>query len=311
MKILIAGAGAMGCYIGARMTAAGQDVLLYDTDIAKLMLLEDRGVYLEEQDGTLEIIRVQTRQRINEIEPVDAVLLSVKGYSTYTAAQSLSELAGQPDIISLQNGMGNTELLLERFPANRLLAGATYQGAFEISPGNIVHSGGGTTYLAPLDAAREAAAQQYAQLLDSCGIPCEAQPQRQLDHILWRKLLVNAAINPLSAIYRVRNGVLAANEQTRAEMEALVREGVAIAQAKGIGISFDEIWQAVLDTCEKTADNHSSMLADIERGRQTEIDIINGGLVWAARELGMRAPEHEKVMLRFREACAQTPNNQF
>ena len=124
-------------------------------------------------------------------------------------------------------------------------------------------------------------------------------------------MLVNAAINPLSAIYHVRNGVLAENAQTRQEMEELTREGVAIAQAKGIDISFEEIWQAVLDTCQKTAANRSSMLVDVERGRQTELDIINGGLVWTAREVGMRAPAHEKVMLRFRESCPQLPNNQF
>ena len=312
MKILIVGAGAMGCYMGAVLTAAGQDVILYDVDIAKMVLLDCQGIYLEELDGGLQIIRPQTREKIEVIEPVDVVMLLVKGYNTYAAAQSIATIADcQPDIISLQNGMGNLEILSERFPTNRLFAGVTYQGAYEVSPGNIIHTGSGKTFIAPLEAQREDSAREYAALLAGSGIPAAAVPQPQLERLLWQKLLVNAAINPLSAIYHVRNGVLAENAQTRQEMEELTREGVAIAQAKGIDISFEEIWQAVLDTCQKTAANRSSMLVDVERGRQTELDIINGGLVWTAREVGMRAPAHEKVLLRFRESCPQLPNNQF
>ncbi len=312
MKMLIVGAGAMGCYMGAVLTAAGQDVILYDTDTAKMMLLDCRGIYLEEPDGQLQIVQPQTRQKIEEIEPVDAIILLVKGYNTYAAARNIAELANcQPDIISLQNGMGNMELLAERFPAERLFAGVTYQGAYEISPGNIVHTGSGPTYLAPMAAGREDAARTYASLLAASGIPAEAVPHQQLEHLLWQKLLVNAAINPLSAIYRVCNGALVEDETMRQEMMELAREGVAIAQAKGIDIEFEELWQSIEETCRNTAENHSSMLVDVERGRNTEIELINGGIIWTARELGMRAPAHEKVMLRFQERYPQLPNIQF
>lgn len=172
MKILIVGAGAMGCYMGAVLTAAGQDVILYDVDIAKMVLLDCQGIYLEELDGGLQIIRPQTREKIEVIEPVDVVILLVKGYNTYAAAQSIATIADcQPDIISLQNGMGNLEILSERFPTNRLFAGVTYQGAYEVSPGNIIHTGSGKTFIAPLEAQREDSAREYAALLAGSGLP--------------------------------------------------------------------------------------------------------------------------------------------
>ena len=302
MKVLVVGAGALGCLFGSLLTLGGGEAALYDTDKAKVMLLDFRGVYLEENDGSLAIARTPAYSDIAAAGEVDVVLLLVKAYHTLSAAQSIAEaVSGEPDIITLQNGMGNIEALRRFFPSERLFCGATYQGAYELTPGNIIHTGSGVTFIAPLDEERFDAAEAYAALFTSCSIPTQALPEEEMDQLLWRKLLVNAAINPLSALYRLPNGKLAENDTAREEMRQLTEEGVAVANAMGIELEVEDIWQTVLATCRNTAANHSSMLVDVERGRRTEIDAINGSIINFAKRRGVSATAHQQVLRRFKD----------
>jgi 2-dehydropantoate 2-reductase len=130
-------------------------------------------------------------------------------------------------------------------------------------------------------------AAEVAALLASAGL--EAQARADLPSLLWEKLLVNAAINPLTALTGLPNGGLAEDKLLRDLMLAAVAEGAAVAAAEGVALPEDPVRRAV-EVCRRTAQNRSSMLQDLDRGRRTEVDAINGFIVRKAKVYGIPAP---------------------
>lgn len=301
MGILIVGAGAMGGYFGARLHDAGADVCLYERDPEKVNIIAKQGLAVYEADGSRRFVFPPIFCDITDAPPVGLVVLLVKSYHTPDAAKDIARItACAPDILSMQNGMGNLETLADFFSRERLFYGVTYQAAYEEKAGNILHTGSGETFIAPLDPDRLPVAREYAACLTRGGLAGEAIAASELESLRWRKLLVNAAINPLSAIYRLRNGALIEDEAVRAEMAELTQEGVAVAVSRGVKLEFTSIWQNILETCQKTAANRSSMLSDVEHGRRTEIDAINGSIVSFGAERGIATPAHEHIIRRLK-----------
>ncbi|PKO20510.1 MAG: hypothetical protein CVU38_19720 [Chloroflexi bacterium HGW-Chloroflexi-1] len=145
-----------------------------------------------------------------------------------------------------------------------------------------------------------------SSLESRCGAPWAADPLRvtaqqtaiaksAIDGILWGKAVVNAAINPLTALWRVPNGELLASADRRALLAALAKEAAAVAVARGVVLPYPDPVARVEEVCRATAANHSSMLQDVERGRPTEIDSINGVIVAEGRRLGAPTPVNETV----------------
>lgn len=298
MRALIVGAGALGSYFGARLAKSGLEVGLYERDRAKAARIARQGLTLIGRDGGRQVTRVPVYCRIEDGPPVGLVIVLVKSYDTAAAALDIAKICGtpQPLVLSLQNGLGNLEQLAAMLGGERLLGGVTYEAAYEQAPGEILHAGSGQTHIAPFLPQQAGAAAECAALLAAAGLQALAATAAELDILRWQKLIVNAAINPLTAIYRLKNGELAEQEAVRGEMMNLAREAVAVAQSQGIRLDFACVWQMILNTCRKTAANHSSMLSDIERGRQTEIEAINGSIVALGRQAGLEMPEQERVL---------------
>jgi len=223
-------------------------------------------------------------------EPVDLLLVMVKAYATADALRWAAGAIGPQTVaLTLQNGLGNPEALAEALGPERVLAGTTAQGATLLAPGQVRHGGAGPTHLAPwapggLAAARAA---EVADLLTTAGLPTTVAPDPR--PLIWAKLAVNCGINALTAILRVPNGELLGRPGARRLMEAAAAEAGAVAAAAGITLAEDPV-ERVLQVARATAANRSSMLQDVERGRRTEVDAINGAVAERGRALGVPAP---------------------
>ncbi|MDB4895986.1 MAG: panE, partial [Firmicutes bacterium] len=223
--------------------------------------------------------------------PVDLLIVLVKAYATADALRWAEGAVGPETVaLTLQNGLGNAEALAAVCGAGRVLAGTTALGATLLGPGRVRLGGLGPTVIAPWGggaapgvapgAASGTApvtapvlAAHVAALLNEAGFPTEVRPDPL--PLLWGKLAVNCGINALSAILRVPNGELVERPGARRLLEAAAREAAQVAAASGVILDGDSGARAVA-VARATAANRSSMLQDVERGRPTEIDAING-----------------------------------
>ncbi|MCL1905611.1 MAG: 2-dehydropantoate 2-reductase [Clostridiales bacterium] len=295
METLVIGAGAIGSIFGGLLMAGGHSVTFYDVDQDKVDVLNREGLTITEADGGENHFKVSAVSLIEDAPPPELGLILVKSHSTSQAARELS-LVKKADtlVMSLQNGLGHVSKLAHYLDEKKIFPGITYQAAFEISPGRVRHSGFGLTTIAPLVKSSLSLALDLARLLNDCNIPAAASTD--VKPLRWEKLIVNSAINPLSAIHKLHNGELPKNPQIVQDMMGLVMEGVAVAQKEGVPLNYGEMWATVLDACRATAHNRSSMLVDVENGRMTEIEAINGSIVRLGDRHGVDTPLNARMV---------------
>mmetsp|Transcript_11552 Transcript_11552/g.36923 ORF Transcript_11552/g.36923 Transcript_11552/m.36923 type:complete len:335 (-) Transcript_11552:144-1148(-) len=233
-------------------------------------------------------------------ERYSMLFTAVKSYSTSLVAPLLPQLLDQDGVVvSLQNGAGNVEVLQEAAGC-RVLGGTTTLGAFvDADNGLHVVSRGQTKVglapcpqrMSPASEAVHAAPAAVARLLSECGLPCVQVPGSEIYDCIWAKLLLNAAINPLAARLGKPNGALLEPEN-RVDVEAVVHETLAVAHATGHLQDWDESMalDAVLALCHATRNNMGSMVSDVLRGTQTEIESITGFVVREGQRCGMDTP---------------------
>jgi 2-dehydropantoate 2-reductase len=295
METLIIGAGAMGCIFGAVLQAGGHSVTFYDVDQNKVDVLNRAGLTISEPDGTKKSISAKAISFIEDAPPPELALVLVKAYSTAQAARELS-LVKRADtmVLALQNGLGHVGRMAQYLDDKQIFPGVTYQAAFETEPGRVCHNGNGLTTIAPLVKSSLSRAMDLARLLNNCHIPAAASTD--IRPIRWKKLIVNSAINPLSAIHKLQNGELPKTPELAHDMMGLVMEGVAVAQKEGVPLNYGEMWASVLEACRATAQNRSSMLSDVEKGRMTEIEAINGSIVRLGEKHGVDTPLNARMV---------------
>jgi 2-dehydropantoate 2-reductase len=294
-RILVAGAGALGSMLGGFLRRAGHDVTLLGRE-RHVVAIRDRGLEIGGIWGEHRVSGFRCATRATELTPpFDLVILAVKSYAMEEAAAALAgTLAEDGAVLSVQNGLGNVETVARFFPRERVLAAPVLIGAAVPSPGSVRV----TVYAKPvmIGASEEGTispfAARTADMLAGAGIPAEAT-ERILAY-LWEKVLYNAALNPLGAILRLPYGALAAAPEGRAILDGVLDEGHAVAAAGGV----DLLWPTAAE-CRRhfheellpsTAHHRSSMLQDLENGRPTEIEAINGYLWRRGTELGVATP---------------------
>ena len=276
MKIAVIGPGALGCLFGAYLTQGGLDVTLVDHRPERARNLEAAGIFVQGVRGDHHV-RVKTTAASNSLGPVDLVIVCVKAYHTEGTLRSHGSLVGNRTTVwSIQNGLGNVETLAKLFPADRIVGGSTTMGANLLGSGRVHHAGEGETFIGELDGSPSSRIELTAKALSAAGI--RVQTRSDIQRLIWRKVLVNVAINALTAILRVRNGVVVEHQPIVRIMEEAVREAVRAAAARGIHFSEDEAVTQAKEVARRTAANRSSMLADILADRRTEIDYINGAI---------------------------------
>jgi 2-dehydropantoate 2-reductase len=261
----------------------------------------------------------QSRRDVQGVKPPhnsagspDLVFVWVKAYDTPSAIKMIHPiLADYTHVISLQNGLGNLEAIAQMVNPEKIIGGITSHGATLIDTGHIRHAGKGDTIIGRrrtepfvptssggklrevMNKQIDDELQKIANLLSGAGI--ETKVSSDVESTIWSKLIVNAAINPLTAITRLKNGQLLESDETRRLLDLVAEESEKIVKIAGISLAYPDIKSKVYDVCEATAQNTSSMLQDILRGRRTEIDAINGAIVEKAKELNINAPVNEML----------------
>ena len=281
-SILIVGTGAMAGLFGARLGPHAQ-VTLLGTWKAGLEALTRDGIRLQE-NGSVVQVPVRATSNPAECEAAQIALFLVKSWQTQRAATMLAKcLAPQGVALTLQNGLGNLELLEAELGAQRVALGVTTVGATVLGPGRVRVGGSGATYVAP-----HPRLEPLVDLLQTAGF--EVHPADNIESLVWGKLVVNCGINALTALLEVPNGELLARPGARAIMQEAAQETARVAEANGVNLPYPDPVEQVEGVASRTASNISSMLQDIRRGAPTEVDAINGAVVQMADRRGVPVP---------------------
>jgi 2-dehydropantoate 2-reductase len=282
--ILIVGTGAMASLFAGRLAEAGIPVLLLGAWKAALQHIAEKGVTIVEPDGREHSGVVKIADQPAACAGSKFALVLVKSWQTERAAQQLVDcLDAEGVALTLQNGLGNRETLVKSLGAARVALGVTTLGANLLGPGRVRAGGEGVITLGV-----HARLKPLADLLRTAGFIVESAPDPNI--LLWAKLVINSAINPLTALLRVPNGELLEHPSLRALLAAVARESAAVAVARGIHLPYPDPVVAAEAIARNTARNISSMLQDVQRGAPTEIDAINGAIVQAGEQTGVPAP---------------------
>jgi 2-dehydropantoate 2-reductase len=294
----------MGSLFGGLLAQGGNDVTLVDVAREAVDTINAQGLRIEDASGPGQTVGVRATTNPGEVGPVDLIIVFVKCYHTEAAISSAAPMIGeQTTILSLQNGWGNAPRIAAIAGQERLLVGVTYHSGVLREPGVVQHAGRGMTFIGELDGKLTERLSRVADVLRAAGL--EVTPSETVLKEIWSKLALNVCTLPTSALLRFRAGQLVEHEGTLLLMRDLLREAVAVAQAQGIALDENERWETITGLLRRAAGGKSSMLQDVERGRQTEIDVINGAIVAAGREAGIATPYNE-TMVRLIKALEET-----
>lgn len=327
MRISIVGSGAMGSLMAGRLALASASsssgsstrsdgidhVLLYGRPSPHLAAIQRDGLRLIEMDGSTRTIPILTSSDPADVRGSDVVLILVKAWATSEAATPLrSYLTRDTIVLTLQNGLGNAaslrSALLHDGVRPHVWLGVTTQAAIRDEPGTIIHTGAGITAIGRRSQEVGTRIRDIAGTLSLSGPRTVAVAD--IHRWVWRKLAVNAAINPLTALAGVPNAAISADPELRSAAATLAAEVVAVANAINVPIDLNEVLGAVDEVARATGRNRSSMLVDLDAGIRTEIDAINGAIVAESRRLRTRAPANQLMtaLIRAQERRAHAPS---
>ena len=293
MKIAVVGAGAMGSLFGGLLAASGEDVTLVDVWREHVEAINSEGLRIGDHEGS-RTVNVKATTDPSSVGPVDLIILFVKSYDTLEATRGALPMVSEDTVfLSLQNGLGNIEKISEAVGRDRVIPGTTAHGCTLIGPGEIFHAGSGLTIIGELDGRVTERTRSIQDALEGAGI--ETRISETIRGALWSKVLVNVGINPLTALNGLRNGELLDHPDIMEVMRGAVEEAVRVAEALGVDLGEGDHVEKVYEVARATASNRSSMLQDVERGRRTEIDALNGAIVDSARRLGLDVPVNETL----------------
>lgn len=285
--VAIVGAGAMGCLFAARLAEQGARVTVVDVDPERLSIIDRDGITLTDDKGS-RTIAVRATLAGEATAPVDLVLLFTKGTHSAEAILSVAHLAATgPLALTLQNGIGNADLLAASFGAERVLLGTAHVPADLTAPAAVMTHGFGTLELGGFTAAAHGFAPTVAALLQSAAF--DARVANDIEASVWEKVAFNAALNAVGMICQVPNAGIA-NEPGRRLAVKVVDETTNVAAARGVRIDRERIVATIDAALREHAYHKASMLQDRERGRLTEIETINGAVAREGARVGVPTP---------------------
>ncbi len=293
MKIFVLGAGAIGSLLGARLSKKN-DVLLYSLDTKHMEQIKHHGLNIEELDGKVTNYKLDVITDINELKFYpDLVLITLKSYTTQKGVLAVRNILGKDAIyLTLQNGIGNVETLLNIIDRHRIIAGITAQGATLVKEGYVRHGGNGPTYIGEVEGEATERIYDIVKNFNDCGLQCFATDETE--KLIWKKLIINIGINAITAIVRVKNGCVAESKWAKDISKMAVIEAVKIAKAKGIEFPHN-IFDEVIEVAKRTSKNISSMHQDILNHNPTEIDAINGAIVRYGEKYNIDVPVNKTL----------------
>ncbi len=303
MRIAIMGSGSLGGIIGGRLAASGADVLFVARG-AHLKALKTNGLKVTSALGDLSLVTVNATEDPAGEVPADMVLFTVKGPDTEGAADLIRPLVGPgTGIISLQNGVSGIRTLAKRYGENAVLPGATMISGTVEGPGVVRHVGTGNQFtIGEWDGTISSRALTFQAAAREAGLKVDLSDS--IHNVVWSKLVVMAAFSAITSLTRLPVRTCAMVPELRELVTDAMREGMAIAQARGVEIDQDlpEKTLAFVQTVDPNW--KTSMCNDLEAGRPIEIETISGDLHNLGRELGVATPVHSLAFRALRYYAA-------
>ncbi len=300
MKIVVLGAGALGCALGSVLTEGGHEVWLVNRGQAHVDAMNQHGLKVRE-DGVDRFVKVHAETHCSGVDltsgSVDLVIVLVKSFHTKEAIESAKPILSQDTVVlSLQNGLGHEDILADVVGQERVLAGKTYAGGVLIGTGHIiVGTQGKDTHIGELNGEVTSRVTRIAEVFNQAGLLTYVS--ENIMGTMWDKLLVNVATGALSGITRLPYGELYKLPEVETCAIAAVAEAMAVAKVKGIQLSVTDPQQPwVKAAAGLPYEFKASMLQSLEKGSITEIDFVNGAVVRWGAQLGVPTPVNQTLV---------------
>ena len=293
MRVCVVGCGAVGSLFAANL-ATLEDVEVWAFDVSRehVDAINRDGLRLT---GAGDVVgRPHATSDAAELPACDFGIVATKAMHTEPAIRAVAAAFADGCVATVQNGLGNEEAIARH--VERVIRGTTFPAGKVTAPGVVQWDVKGETTLGPFEE-RPAPAERIAELADACtraGMPASAVADARGPQ--WRKVIFNAATNPLGALTGLTHGRICERLDLRRLASTLVDEGRAVAEAQGIVLDADP--EELIDYAARpdvAYDHKASMLQDVEAHRSTEVDYLNGGIVGFGRRLGVPTPAHEAI----------------
>ena len=283
LKVAVMGAGAVGCYYGGMLARAGHKVVL----IARpphVDAINRHGLRLQTSTFDEQVSHpLSASSEASAVQGADLVLFCVKSTDTASAAASMRPyLAPGALVLSLQNGVENADVLRSVLPQQAVAAAVVYVATAMAGPGHVRHNGRGELVIEP-----SGSSEAVAQALNAAGVPTDLS--FNVRGALWAKLILNCAYNAVSAITQLPYGTTSAGEGVQAVMQDVVAECLAVATADDVQVPGD-VRAAVQNIAATMPTQLSSTAQDLARGKNSEIDYLNGFIIRRGEALGVATP---------------------
>ena len=294
MRICIVGCGAVGSLFAAQLAQLDDvEVWAYDLDQPHVDAINANGLRLS---GAGEVVgRMKATTDAQELPACEFGIVATKSMHTGLAIKATAHAFADGSVCTIQNGLGNEEMLAEH--VSRVIRGTTFPAGRILEPGHVQWDVRGDTTIGPFEPspAPGAAIDALADVCTRAGMPTEAVVDARGPQ--WRKVIFNAATNPVGALTGLTHGRVCEDPALRSLVTGLVDEGKAVAAAQGIELDADP--EELIDHAARpdvAYDHKASMLQDVEGRRQTEIDYLNGGIAHFGREHGVATPLNEAIL---------------
>jgi len=293
MNIAVFGAGSIGSLFAGRIAYSGFEVAVVGRN-PHVTEINKKGLrIIEDQEEIVTHFPAATNFP-PEGENPDAIFVTTKAYDNEVVAKGLSgQISNEIPIFILQNGMGNEEVFCRGFPSNPIFRGITTEAAELIYPGIVKHVAFGKTSFGIIAGEENGFGPRFQSIMRDSGF--NTKKTKNIKLTMWQKVLTNATICPLGALLHVPNGLILEKSSIIQIFDAILEEGIAVAKQNLPDENFSHTRDYILSVMEKTSNNKCSMLQDIERGRKTEIDYMNGFIVRESTRLGLKAPVNAAI----------------
>jgi 2-dehydropantoate 2-reductase len=293
VRIVVVGCGAVGSLFAANLAQLDDaEVWAYDVSEPHVTAINAKGLRLS---GAGDVVgRLRATADATELPPADFGIVATKAMHTASAIAATAQAFAQGAVASVQNGIGNEEAIAEH--VERVIRGTTFPAGRVLEPGHVQWDVKGDTTLGPFEP-QPAPPDAIERLADACtraGMPTAAVPDAR--GAQWRKVIFNAATNPVGALTGLTHGRVCEDPALRRLVSGLVDEGKAVAAAQGIELDADP--EALIDHAARrdvAYDHKASMLQDVEAHRPTEVDWLNGGISRFGREHGVPTPLNDAI----------------
>ena len=297
MKIAIVGAGVLGSIFGALFLQKGFNVTLIEVLQERVRLIDKEGLWLQWPDGERTHSRISITSAVDQVGVKDVVMIAVKGYHTRSAIKSAMPLIRDDTIVlSVQNGLGNLEVIAEAVGPERVVGGITAHSGMPVSMNEVRYVGGlgPLLVIGPYDGVSRPGFKNMVEQFQAAGL--DVHTTADINSVIWKKLIANVSTNVVAALTGLTGNIAVKHEPSVKIIEALSQELSRVARAKGIDFpELDDPLDFSLKAFASTRDNRVSMLQDVEAGRPTEIGNLNEVIVSEGRRFNIPTPYNEAV----------------